>query len=148
MPGQASFPEAAGLVIGAGTAHEGLEDRGRLQAAETVLITAAAGGVGSAAVQIAAAMGARPLGVASPPNHDYLRSLGASEVFDYHAADWVPQAGAAVPGGVDLLLDCTGGHTRDQAIGAVRDGGRVISIVFPGPSPPTSPDGGWRHCAA
>ena len=40
---------------------------------------------------------------------------------------------AAVPGGVDLLPDCAGGHTRDQAIGAVRDGGRVISIVFPGP---------------
>jgi len=133
MPGQVSFPEAAALVIGAGTAYEGLDDRGRLQAGETVLITAAAGGVGSAAVQIAAAMGARPLGVASPPNHDYLRSLGASEVFDYHAADWVRQVRAAVPGGVGLLLDCAGGHTRDQAIGAVRDGGRAISIVFPGP---------------
>jgi NADPH2:quinone reductase len=133
MPGQVGFQEAAALVIGAGTAYEGLDDRGRLQAGETVLITAAAGGVGSAAVQIAAAMGARPLGVASPPNHDYLRSLGASEVFDYHAADWVRQVRAAVPGGVDLLLDCAGGHTRDQAIGAVRDGGRAISIVFPGP---------------
>jgi NADPH:quinone reductase len=133
MPGQVSFQEAAALVIGAGTAYEGLDDRGRLQAGETVLITAAAGGVGSAAVQIAAAMGARPLGVASPPNHDYLRSLGASEVFDYHAADWVRQVRAAVPGGIDLLLDCAGGHTRDQAIGAVRDGGRAISIVFPGP---------------
>ncbi len=133
MPSQVSFPEAAGLVIGAGTAYEGLVDRGRLQTAETVLVTAAAGGVGSAAVQIAAAMGARPLGVASPPNHDYLRSLGASGVFDYHAADWVQQVRAAVPGGVDLLLDCAGGQTRDQAIGAVRDGGRAISIVFPGP---------------
>ncbi len=133
MPGQLSFQEAAALVIGAGTAYEGLDDRGRLQAGETVLITAAAGGVGSAAVQIAAAMGARPLGVASPPNHDYLRSLGASEVFDYHAADWVRQVRAAVPGGIDLLLDCAGGHTRDQAIGAVRGGGRAISIVFPGP---------------
>jgi NADPH:quinone reductase len=133
MPGQVSFAEAAGLVIGAGTAHEGLDDRGRLQAAETVLITAAAGGVGSAAVQIATALGARPLGVASLPNHGYLRSLGASEVFDYHAADWARQVRAAVPGGVDLLLDCAGGQTRDQAIGAVRDGGRVISIVFPGP---------------
>ena len=133
MPGQVSFQEAAALVIGAGTAYEGLDDRGRLQAGETVLITAAAGGVGSAAVQIAAAMGARPLGVASPPNHDYLRSLGASEVFDYHAAAWVRQVRAAVPGGIDLLLDCAGGHTRDQAIGAVRDGGRAISIVFPGP---------------
>jgi NADPH:quinone reductase len=132
MPGEASFAGAAGLVIGAGTAYEGLVDRGRLQAGETVLITAAAGGVGSAAVQIAAAMGARPLGVASPGNHDYLRSLGASDVFDYHAADWARQVRAAVPGGVDLLLDCAGGQTRDQAIGAVRDGGRVVSIILQG----------------
>ena len=133
MPGRMSFQEAAGLVIGAGTAHEGLVDRGRLQAGETVLITAAAGGVGSAAVQIAAAIGARPLGVASASNHDYLRSLGASEVFDYHTADWVQQLRAAVPGGVDLLLDGAGGQTRDQAIGAVRDGGRAVFIVLQGP---------------
>jgi NADPH:quinone reductase len=88
--------------------------------------------VGSAAVQIAAALGARPLDVASPGNHDYLRSLGASAVFDYHVADSARQVRAAVPGGVDLLLDCAGGQTRDQAIGAVRDGGRVISIVLQG----------------
>lgn len=133
VPGRASFAEAAGLVIGGGTAYEGLVDRGRLRGGETVLITAAAGGVGSAAVQIAAALGARPLGVASPGNHDYLRGLGASAVFDYHAADWVQQVRAAVPGGVDLLLDCAGGQTRDRAICAVRDGGRVISIVLHGP---------------
>jgi NADPH:quinone reductase len=133
MPDQVSFQEAAALVIGAGTAHEGLIDRGRLQAGQTVLITAAAGGVGSAAVQIAAAVGARPLGVASPANGDYLRGLGASEVFDYHAADWVQQLRAAVPGGVDLLFDCAGGQTRDEALGAVRDGGRAIFIVLAGP---------------
>jgi NADPH2:quinone reductase len=120
-------------VIAAGTADEGLVDRGRLQAGETVLITAAAGGVGSAAVQIAAALGARVFGVASAGNHDYLRSLGASEVFDYHDPGWVDQVRAAVPGGIDLLFDATGGQTRDQAIGAVRDGGRVISIVLAGP---------------
>jgi len=130
MPGQASFAEAAGLVIGGGTAYEGLVDRGRLQPGETVLITAAAGGVGSAAVQIAAAIGARPLGVASPPNRDYLESLGASEVFDYHAVGWAQQVRAAVPGGVDLLLDGAGGQTRDQALGAVRDGGRAIFPVL------------------
>ncbi len=133
LPGRASFEQAAGLVIGAGTAYEGLVDRGRLQAGQTVLITAAAGGVGSAAVQIAAAVGARPLGVASPPNHDYLRSLGASEVFDYHATDWVQQVRAAVPGGVNLLLDGAGGQTGSQAIGAVRDGGRAIFIVLSDP---------------
>ena len=83
MPGRANFQEAAGLVIGGATAHDGLVDRGSLQAGETVLVTAAAGGVGSAAVQIAAAIGARPLGVASPPNHAYVRGLGASEANRY-----------------------------------------------------------------
>jgi NADPH2:quinone reductase len=103
MPARASFQEAAGLVISAGTEYEGLVDRGRLQAGEAVLITAAAGGVGSAAVQIAVSQGARVVGVASSANHDYLRGLGASEVFDYHAADWVQQVRATVPGGVDVL---------------------------------------------
>jgi len=133
MPGQAGFAEAAGLVVSGGTAHEGLIDRGRLQAGETVLVTAAAGGVGSAAVQIAVAAGTRALGVASRDNHDYLRSLGANEVFDYHDPDWPSQVRAAVPGGVDLLLDCAGGQTRDQAISAVRDGGRAVFIVLSGP---------------
>jgi NADPH:quinone reductase-like Zn-dependent oxidoreductase len=133
MPDKASFAEAAGLVVGAGTAYEGLVDRGRLRAGETVLITAAAGGVGSAAVQIATAMGARAIGVASLDNHDYLRGLGASEVFDYHAVDWAKQVLAVVPGGVDLLFDGAGGQTRDQAIGAVRDGGRAVFIVLQGP---------------
>jgi NADPH2:quinone reductase len=132
MPATANFVEAAGLVIGAGTAYEGLIDRGRLQAGETVLITAAAGGVGSAAVQIAAAVGARVVAVASPANHDYLLSLGASEVFDYHAADWAQQVRAVVPGGVDLLFDGAGGQTRDQSLDAVSDGGRAISIVLQG----------------
>ena len=114
MPERASFAEAAALVIGAGIAYEGLVDRGQLQAGETVVITAAAGGVGSAVVQMAAAIGARPLGVASSPNHDYLRGLGASEVFDYHASKWVQQVLAMVPGGVDVMFDCVGGETRDR----------------------------------
>jgi NADPH:quinone reductase len=132
IPGRVSFDEAAGLVTAGGAAYEGLVDRGRLRAGETVLITAAAGGVGSAAMQIAAAVGARPLGVASPHNHDYLRDLGAIEVFDYHAADWARQVRAVVPGGVDLLLDGAGGQTRDEAIGAVRDGGRAVFLVLAG----------------
>jgi NADPH:quinone reductase len=86
----------------------------------------------SAAVQIAAAVGARVVAVASPPNHDYLLSLGASEVFDYHAADCAQQVRAVVPGGVDLLFDGAGGQTRDRALDAVRDGGRAISIVLQG----------------
>jgi NADPH2:quinone reductase len=130
-PDRASFEEAAGLVVGGGTAYEGLVDRGRLRAGETVLVTAAAGGVGSVAVQLVAAVGARPLGVASARNRDYLLGLGASEVFDYHAADWVQQVRAAVPGGVDVLFDGAGGETRDRAVGAVRAGGRAVFLVGP-----------------
>jgi NADPH:quinone reductase-like Zn-dependent oxidoreductase len=129
MPAKLTFEEAAGLVVGGGTAWDGLVQRGRVRAGETVLITAAAGGVGGAAVQLAAAAGARPLGVASSRNHDYLRGLGASEVFDYHDADWAEQVLAAVPGGVDVLFDAFGGQTRDQALGAVREGGRAIFLV-------------------
>jgi len=135
MPERLSFAEAAGLVIAGGTAHKGLVDLGRLQAGESVLITAAAGGVGSLAVQIAAAAGARPLGVASPASHDYVLGLGASQVFDYHAGDWVQQARAVTSGGADLLFDAAGGQTRDQALGAVRDGGRAIFIVLQSPAP-------------
>jgi NADPH:quinone reductase len=81
---------------------------------------------------VEAAVGARVVAVASPPNHDYLLSLGASEAFDYHPADWAQQVRAVVPGGVDLLFDGAGGQTRDQALDAVRDGGRAISIILQG----------------
>ena len=121
-----TFLEAAGYL---GVAAVVFADTG-LIVGETVLITAAAGGVGSAAVQIAVAQGARALGVASPGNHEYLLGLGATDVFDYHAADWVQHVRAAVPAGVDVLLDAAGGETRDQAIGAVRDGGRAFFIVL------------------
>jgi len=68
-PTRLSHEEAAGLVISAGTAYEGLVDRARIQPGQTVLITTAAGGVDSAAVQIAAALGARVIAVAGPYNH-------------------------------------------------------------------------------
>src|SRR4029079_2810984 len=115
----------------AGTAYQGLVDRGLLQAGDTVLITAAAGGVGSAALLFCGGVGARPLGVASPPNHDSLRGLGAGAVFDYHAPAWVQQVRVVVPAGVDVLFECVGGQTKEQAVGAVRDGGRVISLIPP-----------------
>jgi NADPH:quinone reductase len=131
MPEGVSFEDAASLVVAGGTAYEGLIDRGELHADETVLITAAAGGVGSIAVQLAAAVGARVVCAASASNHDYLRGLGASNVFDYHAADWIEMVLAAVPGGVDVLFDAAGGLTDNQAVAAVRTGGRVISVIPP-----------------
>jgi NADPH2:quinone reductase len=134
IPDGTGFPEAAALVIPSVTAYEGLVERGRLTAGETVLITAASGGVGTAAVQLASALGARVIAVASARNHDYVRGLGAELAIDYHDPDFSGQLRAAVPAGFDLLFDGTGNEVRDQAAALVRPGGRGIFII--GGTPP------------
>jgi NADPH:quinone reductase-like Zn-dependent oxidoreductase len=136
IPSGIEFPEAAGLVISAGTAYEGLVDRAKLQAGETALVTAASGGVGTAAVQIARSVGARVVAVASARNHHYVRDLGAEVVVDYHDPSFVEQLRGAVPGGFDVLFDGTGNEVRDQVLGLVRKGGRGIFIVGGAPSAP------------
>ncbi|MGH7918467.1 MAG: NADP-dependent oxidoreductase [Candidatus Dormibacteraceae bacterium] len=138
IPDRVDFPEAAGLVISAGTAYEGLVDRARLQAAETVLITAASGGVGTAAVQIARNAGARVVAVTSARNHRYVRDLGAEVAVDYHDSDFVEQLRRAAPDGFDVLFDGTGNDVRDQVLGLIRRGGRGIFII--GGAPP-APEG-------
>jgi NADPH:quinone reductase-like Zn-dependent oxidoreductase len=122
-PQSLDLVDAGAVPIGAGTAMEALDDHLRIGPGETVVIAGAAGGVGTFAVQIAKARGARVIGTASPANHDYLRSIGADEALDYHT-DWVT---AARP--VDAALDCVGGPTWDECVAAVRDGGRAVSIV-------------------
>jgi len=140
VPEGIDFPEAAGLVISAATAYEGLIDRAKLQPGETVLVTAASGGVGSAAIQIAKSAGARVVAVASARNHSYVRELGAEIAFDYHRPDFVEQLRDAVPGGFDVLFDGTGNEVRDQMLGLVRKGGRGILISVAAPAP-AAPDG-------
>jgi NADPH:quinone reductase-like Zn-dependent oxidoreductase len=146
MPERLDFPQAAALIISAGTAYEGLVDRARLQPGETVLVTAASGGVGSAALQIAKDVGARVVAVASTRNHDYVRDLGADEAVDYHDAGFVEQLRRAHPSGFDVLFDGTGNEVRDQAIGLVRTGGRAVLITRG--TPPASDDIEVHHFGA
>jgi len=127
-PASLSFEEAAGVPVAGSTAYQGIVEEIGLKEGETVLIAGAAGGVGTMAVQIAASLGARVLGTASPPNHDYLRSLGAAEGIDYHG-DWMAAVRTIVPDGVDAVFDCVGGETFRRSFDAVRDGGRVVTIV-------------------
>jgi NADPH2:quinone reductase len=136
MPDGIDFPQAAGLVISAGTAYEGLIERAKLQAGETVVVTAASGGVGTAAVQIARNAGARVIAVASVRNHGYLRDLGAAMAVDYHDPGFVDQLRGAAPNGFDVLFDGTGNEVRDQALTMVRKGGRAIFIAVRAPAPP------------
>lgn len=140
MPDRASFAEAAGAVISAGTAYEGLIDRAKLQPGETVIVTAASGGVGSTAIQIARSAGARVIAVAGARNLGYVRDLGAEIAVDYQLSDFVEQLHRAAPEGVDVLFDGTGNEVRDQALSLVRKGGRAVFIAFGTPAPP-APEG-------
>ena len=119
--------EHAGVLSASGqTSHTAIETLA-VGPGDTVLIHAAAGGVGSFAVQIAAAMGAKVIGTARPANHDYLRSLGAIPVTygDELGAGVI----AAAPEGVTAVLDCVGGRALEQSLTVVRDATRIVTIT-------------------
>ena len=118
-PANVSFEEAAAVPLAALTAYQALVERLQVKPGETVLVHAAAGGVGHFAVQIARELGARPIGTASERNFDFLRGLGCEEVVDY-------REGALPP--VDAALDTIGGDTLERTLEVA---GRTCSIVQP-----------------
>ncbi|MCC5804960.1 MAG: NADP-dependent oxidoreductase [Opitutales bacterium] len=130
-PDGLSFESAAALPLAGLTAWQALFDAGKLKKGETVLVHAAAGGVGHFAVQLAKSAGAVVLGTASVPNHDFLRSLGVDHPVDY-VGDFVPNARAAAPDGVDLAFDCVGGEALECSPKCLAADGRIVSIVDPG----------------
>ncbi len=126
-----SFEAAAALPLAGLTAWQALFDAGKLNKGGTVLVHAAAGGVGHLAVQLAKSAGAVVLGTASVPNHDFLRSLGVDHPVDYRG-DLLPNVRAAVPDGVDLAFDCIGGEALERSPECLGPEGRIVSIVDPG----------------
>lgn len=123
VPRAVSDETAAGLSLAGITAWQGLTEHGALKAGERVLISAAAGGVGHLAVQLAKDLGATVIALASPHNHEFLRSLGADQVLDYREA---AQLAALAP--VDLLLDLVGGESGLSLLSQVKEGGRVVTV--------------------
>lgn len=129
MPMSVDFAHAAAIPVSGSTAHESLTSDLKIKSGETVLITGAAGGTGTFAVQIARHIGAHVIGTASPTSVDYLRTLGADEVIDYTAGDIVEQLRAMHPDGVDAVLDCVGGATGKRSVAAVKKRGRIASLL-------------------
>jgi NADPH:quinone reductase-like Zn-dependent oxidoreductase len=124
-PAGVSWEVAAGLPVAAETAVRMFNDLGGVGVGDTILVDGATGGVGTTAVQLAVARGARVIGTASAPNQDYLRSLGAEPTtYDAGLADRVR---ALAPDGVDLALDCSG-HNLPVLIELV-GADRVVTIV-------------------
>ncbi len=120
---------AAALPVNGLTAYQAIYDVLQVQKGETLLITGAAGGTGTFAVQLAAHLGAHVIITARSENHLYLQKLGATELIDYEQTDFVHAVHATHPEGIDAALDCVGGETVVRSLHAVRDGGRLVSIV-------------------
>jgi len=124
-PASLSFEQAAALPLAGLTAYQSLHRLG-LASGQTVLVHGANGGVGSFAVQIAAAAGARVIGTASERNHERLRGLGAEPVA--YGDGLEERVRALVPGGVDLVVDYVGG-VLEQTLAVLAEGGRHGSIA-------------------
>lgn len=129
-PSSLSHEEAAAVPLAGGTAYEVLVRRLGVGVGETVLIHGGAGGVGSFAVQVAQAAGARVIATAGPNNQETLRELGADVAVDYTQASVADLALEETGGaGVDAVFDCVGGATIVESIPATRPFGRLATIL-------------------
>jgi NADPH:quinone reductase-like Zn-dependent oxidoreductase len=125
-PASLSFEEAAAVPLAGLTAFQTIERVG-IERGQTVLVHAAAGGVGQFAVQIATARGARVIGTASPSNHEHLRALGAEPVA--YGDGLVDRVRELAPDGVDVVLDYGSSDLIPTTRAVLAAGGTVASIV-------------------
>lgn len=143
VPDTVDDTTAAAVAITFGTAHVGLFRRGRLRAGETVLVHAAAGGTGSAAVQLARAAGARVLATAGGPAKVALaRRLGAEEAWDSRAEGFELDTlvkSATGGRGVDVVFDPVGGDLFDASRRLVAPEGRLLVVGFASGRIPEAP---------
>lgn len=128
-PARMSFEEAAGIPVVGETAWRAVVTVADVQKGQRVLIHGGAGGVGSAAVQIAKARGAYVIATASPRNHEFLRSIGADEVIDYNTVRFEQQVKD-----LDMVLNTVDEDTGLRSIGVIRPGGILVSVVGAAPA--------------
>ncbi len=124
-PAQLDLATSAGLPTAAGTAWQALVEGAHLEAGQTVLVHAGAGGVGSFAVQLAKYIGAHVIATASSANAELVRSLGAERVIDYRTEDFTTLRD------VDVVFDTVGGETQTRSFLVLKPGGSLITIAMP-----------------
>ncbi|WP_040481618.1 NADPH:quinone oxidoreductase family protein [Luminiphilus syltensis] len=137
-PGGLDFIQAAGVAITYFTSYHGLVQRAALQPGETLLVLGAAGGVGSSAIELGKALGARVIAAASTDEKlEYCRSIGADEGINYSTESLKDRVKALTEGrGVDVTYDPVGGDFSEQAVRAMGWNGRHLVIGFAsGPIP-------------
>src|SRR5947199_4281068 len=136
LPDALDFAQGASLILNYHTAYFALVMRGRLAEGETVLVHGAAGGVGTASLQIARGLGARTIAVVSSDEKERVaREAGADEVVCTDGP-WKDQAREISGGGVDVVVDPVGGDRFTDSLRSLREEGRVIVVGFTGGSIP------------
>lgn len=129
-PRNLSHVEAASLTLVGGTVWEAFVSRARLRVGETILIHGGAGGVGTIAIQVAKAIGARVVTTALAKDHDFVRTLGADDAIDFSSTDYVDAVGTLTGGrGVDVVFDTIGGDALTRSPLVLAPFGRVVSLV-------------------
>ena len=129
IPDGISDRDAAAVILNYVTAYQAIHRVGRVQAGQTALVTGAAGGVGSAALQLLRLAGVKAYGAASAGKHRTIRALGAIPI-DYRTGSLDQLVRALEPNGVDLVLDGIGGRMIGPCIGALRSRGRLVAYGF------------------
>jgi NADPH2:quinone reductase len=132
LPAALDFPAGAALVLNYHTALFALQTRGRLVAGETVLVHGAAGGVGTAALQVARALGARTIAVVSSDAKERVARDAGAEAVVRSDGPWKDDAREWSGGGVDLVLDPVGGDRFTDSLRSLREGGRAVVVGFAG----------------
>lgn len=132
VPKGLSMAEAASLPETYFTVWTNVFDRGRLQPGETFLVHGGASGIGTTAIQLAKALGARVFATAgSPEKCAACEKLGAEKAFNYKTEDWVDGVKKATGGeGADVILDMVGGDYTPKNLELLRTDGRVVQIAF------------------
>lgn len=129
VPAGVALADAAAIPEVGITAHDALVTQGGLRSGGWALIHAGASGVGSMAVQIAGALGARSIATASTAKIDAVRALGADVVVDYKSEDFVEVVAQATDGGgVDVVLDVIGGDYLMRNLASLRTGGSIVQV--------------------
>jgi NADPH2:quinone reductase len=127
IPEGVGFAEAAGFPVQYLTAHNCLFEWGGLEEGESVLIHAAAGGVGTAAVQLASNAGAEVFGTASTPEKlQQAADLGCDHPINYTEEDFVEACREGTDYGLDLVLDGIGADTTERSVDALKEFGRLV----------------------
>jgi len=136
LPDELDFAQGAALILNYHTAYFALKLRGRLAEGETVLVHGAAGGVGTASLQVAKGLGARTFAVVSSDEKEAVaRAAGADEVLRSDGP-WKDQAKELSGGGVDIVLDPVGGDRFTDSLRSLAEGGRAVVVGFTGGSIP------------